>query len=73
MTRMAESSLGEREDLCGPYREHQDALINILVMKTTFTYLPLPSAIPLLGPCLGETLEYLGVRDSESFTLDDDV
>src|SRR5487761_1408014 len=70
---VAEVALGEREDLGGRYREHQDRLNAIWVVEAPAAHLVLPSSVPLRGPRLSEALEQVIVGELDGVTLDDDV
>ena len=72
MTRLAEGSLGIREDLGGRDREHRDRLTTFTV-KGTAAHLVLPSSIPLGSPRLGEAFEHVIVSDLDGVALDYDV
>jgi len=69
MTCDAEGALGEREDLGGRDREHEDRPI-IFEVKAAATR---PSSVPLRGPGLGEAFEHVIVGNLDGVALDHDI
>ena len=69
MTCDAEGALGEREDLSGRYREHEDRPTTFEVKAAAAR----PSSVPLRGPGPGEAFEQVLVGDLDGVALDHDV
>src|SRR6266496_2873572 len=73
VARLAESTFGEREHLCGLHQEDEDRAAPTLVPEAAVVHLVVPAPVPLRRPRLCETFEDALVHHLNGLALDHDV